>query len=189
MKTTSIILAAGQGTRMKSDLPKILHPVCGKAMIWHALQAVRDVTDENAVVVIGHGAQHVRELVGDTARFVVQAEQQGTGHAVQQAESALKDNTNLVLVTSADLPLLTSDTLGQLIETQKRNPGPVTMLTVISDNSRGFGRVLRKENGSVHAIVEEAQATKDELAIKELNVGAYCFDGKWLWEALNRITL
>ena len=115
-------------------------------MLWHALQAAQSVTDQTPVMVIGHGADQVRAVVEDGAKFVVQAERLGTGHAVQQAESALKDNTNLVLVTSADLPLLTSDTLGQLIETQKRNPGPVTMLTVISDNSRGFGRFLRKEN-------------------------------------------
>lgn len=189
MKTTSIILAAGQGTRMKSELPKVLHPVCGKPMLWHALQAAQSVTDETPVMVIGHGDDQVRAVVGDAARFVVQAERLGTGHAVQQAESTLKGNTDLVLVSSADMPLLTSETFVEMIRLQKENDGPMTMLTIISDDPRGFGRILRREDDSVKAIVEEAQATEEQKAIKELNVGAYCFDAEWLWDALERIPL
>lgn len=189
MKTTSIILAAGQGTRMKSELPKVLHPVCGKPMLWHALQAAQSVTDETPVMVIGHGDDQVRAVVGDAARFVVQAERLGTGHAVQQAESTLKGNTDLVLVSSADMPLLTSETFVEMIRLQKENDGPMTMLTIISDDPRGFGRILRREDDSVQAIVEEAQATEEQKAIKELNVGAYCFDAEWLWDALERIRL
>jgi len=189
MKTTSIILAAGQGTRMKSDLPKVLHPVCGKPMVWHTLQAAQSVTDETPVMIIGHGADQVRSLVGDAARFVIQTERLGTGHAVQQAESTLKGESTFVLVSSADMPLLTRDTLSQLVEKQKDNTGPITMLTIIADDPRGFGRVVRAEDGSVKAIVEEADATDEEKAIKELNVGAYCFDAKWLWDALARIPL
>lgn len=189
MKTTSIILAAGQGTRMKSELPKVLHPVCGKPMLWHALQAAQSVTDETPVMVIGHGDDQVRAVVGDAARFVVQAERLGTGHAVQQAESTLKGNTDLVLVSSADMPLLTSETFVEMIRLQKENDGPMTMLTIISDDPRGFGRILRREDDSVKAIVEEAQATEEQKAIKELNVGAYCFDAEWLWDALERIRL
>ncbi len=187
MKTTSIILAAGQGTRMKSDLPKVLHPVCGKPMVWHALQAAQSVTDEIPVMVIGHGADGVREAIGDDARFVIQEERLGTGHAVQQAESTLKGETALVLVSSADMPLLTQDTLSQLVERQKANTGPITMFTIIADDPRGFGRIVRGDDKSVKAIVEEADATDEEKAIKELNVGAYCFDADWLWDALARI--
>ncbi len=189
MKTTSVILAAGQGTRMKSDLPKVLHPVCGRPMIWHALQAVKDVTDGQPVVVIGHGAQQVRQAVGDAARFVTQAERLGTGHAVQQAESALRGQTDLVLVTSADMPLLAPETLRRLVEAQESNTGPITMLTVLADDPRGFGRVARGADGAVQAVVEEAQATPEQLAIRELNVGAYCFDAGWLWDALERVPL
>ncbi len=189
MKTTSIILAAGQGTRMKSELPKVLHSVCGKPMLWHALQAAQSVTDETPVMIIGHGADQVRAVVGDAARFVVQAERLGTGHAVQQAESTLKGNTDLVLVSSADMPLLTSETFNEMIRLQKENDGPMTMLTIISDDPRGFGRIIRMEDGNVQAIVEEPQATIEQMAIKELNVGAYCFDAKWLWDALERIPL
>ena len=189
MKITSVILAAGQGTRMKSDLPKVLHPVCGKPMVWHALQAARSVTSEKPIMIVGHGAEQVRELVGDAARFVVQAERLGTGHAVQQAESILKGESAFVLVSSADMPLLTGDTLSKLVEIQKENTGPMTMLTIIAEDPRGFGRVVRADDGSVRAIVEEADATEAEKAIKELNVGAYCFDADWLWDALARIPL
>ncbi len=189
MKTTSIILAAGQGTRMKSDLPKVLHPVCGKPMVWHALQAAQSASTEKPVMVIGHGAEQVRDLVRDAAQFVTQEERLGTGHAVQQAESLLKDFAGMLLVSSADMPLLTQDTLSKLVETQKANTGPMTMLTIISDDPRGFGRVLRQDDGSVRAIVEEADATEEEKAIKELNVGAYCFDSEWLWDALAHVPL
>ncbi|RLD06271.1 MAG: UDP-N-acetylglucosamine diphosphorylase/glucosamine-1-phosphate N-acetyltransferase [Chloroflexi bacterium] len=189
MKTTSIILAAGQGTRMKSDLPKVLHPVCGKPMVWHALQAAQTVTDEKPVLIIGHGAERVREAVGDAARFVIQEKRLGTGHAVQQAESTLKGESAFLLVSSADMPLLRAGTLSRLIAAQKANSGPITMLTIIADDPRGFGRIIRTEDGRVKAIVEEADATETEKAVKELNVGAYCFDAEWLWEALKRIPL
>ncbi|MCP4141896.1 MAG: bifunctional UDP-N-acetylglucosamine diphosphorylase/glucosamine-1-phosphate N-acetyltransferase GlmU [Chloroflexi bacterium] len=189
MKTTSIILAAGQGTRMKSDLPKVLHPVCRKPMVWHALQAAQTATTEKPVMVVGHGAEQVRDLVGDAANFVVQEERLGTGHAVQQAESTLKGDSAFVLVSSADMPLLTGDTLSKLVETQKANTGPMTMLTIIAEDPRGFGRIVRANDGSVKAIVEEADATEAEKAIKELNVGAYCFDADWLWDALAQIPL
>ncbi len=189
MKTTSIILAAGQGTRMKSDLPKVLHPICGKPMVWHALQAAQAVTTEKPVMVIGHGADEVREAIGEAVRFVIQEERLGTGHAVQQAESTLKGESAFVLVSSADMPLLTQDTLSQLVTRQKANTGPVTMLTIIADDPRGFGRIVRADDGSVKAIVEEADATEEEKAIKELNVAAYCFDAEWLWDALAQIPL
>ena len=189
MKITSVILAAGQGTRMKSDLPKVLHPVCGKPMVWHALQAAKVVSEEIPVMVIGHGAEGVRDVIGSAARFVVQAERLGTGHAVQQAESTLKGNTDLVLVSAADMPLLSGETLSKLVETQKANPGPMTMLTIIADDPRGFGRVVRGDDGGVVAIIEEADATEEQKAMKELNVGAYCFDANWLWDALAQVPL
>lgn len=189
MKITSVILAAGQGTRMKSKLPKVLHPLCGKPMVWHALQAAKIISEEIPVMVIGHGAEDVRDVIGDAARFVIQAERLGTGHAIQQAESTLKGNTDLVLVSAADMPLLSGETLSKLVETQKANPGPMTMLTIIADDPRGFGRIVRGEDGGVQAIVEEADASEAQKTIKELNVGAYCFDANWLWDALSRIPL
>ncbi|MBW8010266.1 MAG: UDP-N-acetylglucosamine diphosphorylase/glucosamine-1-phosphate N-acetyltransferase [Chloroflexi bacterium] len=189
MSTTSVILAAGFGTRMRSKLPKVLHPIGGHPMIWHALQAVKTATGKPPVVVIGHGAEDVREAVGENATFTIQEEQLGTGHALQQAESLLRNKTKYVLVTSADLPLLTSQTFLNLIDEHKKQPGPITLLTAILEDARGFGQVVRGSDGQVQAIVEQAQATPDQLNIRELNVGAYCFDAKWLWDALKRIPI
>ncbi len=187
MKITAVLLAAGQGTRMKSSLPKVLHPVAGKPMIWHALQAIQQATTEKPVVVVGHGADEVTKYLGNSAQTVLQEPQLGTGHAVMQAESLLKGNTDLVIVCYADMPLLRGETLKKLVETQKQNKGPMTMLTVIADDPRGFGRIIRKADGSVEAIVEEYVATPEQARIKELNVGGYCFDANWLWDALHRI--
>lgn len=187
MKITAVILAAGQGTRMNSDLPKVLHPVCGVPMIAHSLAAVKAASSETPVVIIGHGAEAVREFLGEKARCVIQDPQLGTGHAVQQAESILRGKTDLVLVTYADMPLLRPETIKGLVETQKANKGPLTMLTVSAADPRGFGRVVRAPGGSVQAIIEETAATEEQLSIHELNVGAYCFSADWLWEALHKI--
>ena len=189
MKVTAVLLAAGQGTRMKSDLPKVLHPLAGKPMLWHTLQALNQVTTEKPVVVVGYGAEQVMEFVGEAAVCVIQEPQLGTGHAAMQAEPALNGKVDYVIVTYADMPLLRGEAFQQLVETQMRNSGPISMLTVIAGDPRGFGRILRKNDGSVAAIVEEAVATPEQKEIKELNVGAYCFSADWLWEALHRIKL
>ncbi|RME90921.1 MAG: UDP-N-acetylglucosamine diphosphorylase/glucosamine-1-phosphate N-acetyltransferase [Anaerolineae bacterium] len=189
MKTAAVLLAAGRGTRMKSSLPKVLHPVAGRPMLWHALRAVHEAGCDRVVVVVGHEAEKVREAVGAAGQCVVQEPQLGTGHAVQQAEALLQGETDLVLVTAADMPLLRGETLSRLIEAQRAHKGPVTMLTVLADDPRGFGRVVRGEDRRVQAIVEEAQATPEQRAIRELNVGAYCFSAGWLWEALRRVPL
>lgn len=187
MKITSILLAAGQGTRMKSDLPKVLHPIAGKPMIRHALDAMTFASTETPAVVVGHGAEQVIEYLGASARTVRQEPQLGTAHAVMQAESLLRGTSDLILVSYADMPLLRGETVARLVELQKRNPGPMSMLTVIADDPRGFGRIVRNANRTVDAIVEEYVATPEQLKIRELNVGAYCFDGKWLWDAIHRI--
>ena len=188
MKVTAVLLAAGQGTRMKSNLPKVLHRVAGKPLIWHALEAISQSTTEKPIVVVGHGADEVTQYLGDSAQTVLQEPQLGTGHAVMQAESLLKGKTDLVVVCYSDMPLLRGETLQKLVETQKTNKGPISMLTVVADDPRGFGRIIRKADGTVDTIVEEYVATADQLQIKELNVGGYCFDANWLWDALHRIT-
>src|SRR5512139_2213855 len=121
MKVTAVLLAAGQGTRMKSDLPKVLHPLCGKPMLWHVLEALRSAATEKPVVVVGHGAEAVRNYLGDSADCVLQEPQLGTGHAAMQAGPLLKDKTDLVIVTYADMPLLRGETFRQLVETQQDN--------------------------------------------------------------------
>lgn len=186
MRITAILLAAGQGTRMKSRLPKVLHQVAGRPMIEHALQAARFASTEDPVVVVGHGAELVQQTIKGV-RYALQPEQLGTAHAVMQAASVLRDATDLVIVTYADMPLLRGESLRRLVETQQSNPGPMSLMTVISDDPRGFGRIVRAASGEVQSIVEEAQASAEELSIKELNVGAYCFRADWLWDALARI--
>jgi bifunctional UDP-N-acetylglucosamine pyrophosphorylase/glucosamine-1-phosphate N-acetyltransferase len=187
MKITAVLLAAGQGTRMKSDLPKVLHSLCGKPMLWHVLEALKSVATEKPVVVVGHGAEAVKKYLGDSADCVLQEPQLGTGHAAMQAESLLTGKTDYVIVTYADMPLLRGETFKRLAETQRLNSGPFSLLTVTADDPRGFGRIVRKADGTVEAIVEEYVATPEQRAIKELNVGAYCFKADWLWEALHRI--
>jgi bifunctional UDP-N-acetylglucosamine pyrophosphorylase / glucosamine-1-phosphate N-acetyltransferase len=187
MKVVAVLLAAGQGTRMKSELPKVLHALCGKPMLWHVLDALKAATTDKPVVVIGYGAEEVKKYVGETAECVLQEPQLGTAHAAMQAESLLRGKTDYVIVTYADMPLLRSETFQQLVETQRLNSGPLSLLTVIADDPRGFGRIVRNADGTVEAIVEEYVATPEQREIKELNVGAYCFKADWLWDALHRI--
>ena len=189
MKTTPVVLAAGQGTRMHSQLPKVLHPLLGRPLASYALDATRQASGEKPVAVIGHGADQVRQALGDSADFVIQQPQLGTGHAVQQAEAALRGRTDLVLVTAADMPLLTRQTLEQLIHAQQAHRGPLTLLAAISDGARGFGRLLRDTQGRVQGVIEEAHASPEQLAIRELNAGVYCFAAEWLWDALYRVPI
>lgn len=189
MKVNTIIMAAGQGTRMVSDLPKVLHPVNGKPLLFYAIEAAKAAGSDKPVVVIGNGAEVVKKTVGEDALFVLQEKRLGTAHAIMCVEELLKDEQGLVLVIAGDMPMLTAATLKALVEKQERNNGPLTMLTVLSDHPRGFGRILRDAQGGITAIVEEAQATAEELKINELNVGAYCFASAWLWRALKKIKL
>lgn len=174
---------------MRSSLPKVLHPLGGKPLIAYSLRLARQLSASDPIVIIGHNAGQVRQAVGDAARFAVQQPQLGTGHAVQQAEPLLAGYDGLVLVMSADMPLFTLETLRALVEQQRANSGPLTMLSMLLDDSHGFGRVIRAADGTVREVVEEAQATPEQLAVRELNVGAYCFRAGWLWSALRRVPL
>ncbi len=189
MSLDVIILAAGQGTRMKSHLPKVLHPLGRCPMILHSVEAATRLASTPPVLVIGYGGERVREVVGDAARYVVQAEQLGTGHAVAQAEPLLRGKGEHVIVCYADMPLLRAETLQALYDAQREGNVPLSLLTHLDDNPRGFGRIIRDESGRVVAIVEEAQATAEQLLIREVNDGVYCFDAEWLWEHLPDIPL
>jgi len=189
MKISTIILAAGQGTRMVSDLPKVLHPLNGKPLILYAVEAAESVGSEKPVVVIGNGAEKVREVVGDRAAFAIQEKRLGTAHAVLSAENNYKDYDGLILVVAADMPLLTRETLKRMVEDQLATDAPMTMLTVRLQDSHGFGRILRGMDGNVRSIIEEAHASPEQLQIDECNVGAYCFKSSWMWEVLKRIKL
>jgi bifunctional UDP-N-acetylglucosamine pyrophosphorylase/glucosamine-1-phosphate N-acetyltransferase len=189
MNLTAVILAAGQGTRMKSELPKVLHPLLGKPMAHYAIDAARQVTGSQPVLVVGHAADQVRRALADQADYVLQEPQLGTGHAVMQAEPLLAGKSELILVTYADMPLLTVETLTRLVHLAQSNPSPITMLTVTTSDTRGFGRILRDTQGRISGVVEEAQASPGQLDIHELNPGVYCFAASWLWPALRRIDL
>lgn len=189
MNAIAVVLAAGKGTRMKSALPKVLHPLLGRPMLAYAIEAAEQATGRPPVVVVGHQAAAVREaFAGAGVTFVTQDPPLGTGDAVRQSQQAAGE-ARWVLVTNGDMPLLRGETLRKLLVAQQNHPGPITMLAVIAEDPRGFGRVVRDEQGFVRAIVEEADATPDQKAIRELNVGAYCFDAAWLWEHLPRLPL
>lgn len=188
MKLAAVILAAGQGTRMKSNLPKVLHPIAGKPMVRYALDSVRALGADQTIFVVGYGAEQVRAAVGaDGVLFAEQVEQCGTGHAVLQARDLLRGKAETVLVTYADMPLLRTATLQHLVDLHNSSRATITMLTVRSDDTMGFGRIVRNKRQRVLGIVEESDATTAQLAIRELNCGVYCFDSPWMWEHLTRL--
>lgn len=187
MKTTAVILAAGKGTRMKSNLHKVLHPILGKTMIQHVINSVAPAISEKPIVVVGQDAESVMAAVENQANFAMQTEQLGTGHAVLSAKNAVTKDTEIIMVSFADMPMFRTETYAKLIKLQKNNTGPFTMATVIAEDPRGFGRIVRNKKNEVIAIVEEAVANQDQLKIKELNISAYCFDANWLWDALTKI--
>jgi bifunctional UDP-N-acetylglucosamine pyrophosphorylase/glucosamine-1-phosphate N-acetyltransferase len=189
MTLSTIILAAGQGTRMNSDLPKVLHHLNGKPLVRYSIDLAAGLGSARTVVVIGNGAELVQKTIGDSVEFALQQQRLGTAHAVQAAEGLLGAEEGLIVVISADMPLLKVETLRKLVDECLASSGPMTLLTVHSRNPRGFGRIIRDEDGSVIDIVEEVQATPEQLTIDELNVGVYCFDAQWLWQALRKIGL
>lgn len=175
------------GTRMKSQLPKVLHPIGGKPLIQHCIATAVQASGQSPVLVVGHAADAVRAAVGDAARYAEQREQLGTGHAVLQAEQAAA-GAQVILVTYGDMPLLKPETLQVLMQLREQTGAAVAMLTLVTDNARGFGRIIRDAGGErVLGIVEEVSCSAEQLAIKEVNVGVYALDGAWVWSALKRI--
>lgn len=187
MSLDVLILAAGLGTRMKSSLPKVLHPVGGKPLVTYSVEMAAALSQRPPVLVIGHGGEQVRAVLGDSARYVLQAEQLGTGHAVLQARDLLRGQSDRVIVCYADMPLLRPETLAALESAQQVHDGPITMLGHETETPRGFGRLVLDDRGQVEAIVEEAVATPEQKAIRLVNVGVYCFEASFLWESLDRI--
>jgi len=189
MNLATVIMAAGMGTRMRSKIPKVLHPILGKPMLRHVLDAVNPLNPIETVVVVGHKADDVQTTFADDVAFAVQSPQLGTGHAVQQAQPLLAGKADVILVIPSDLPLLSTQTFERLTELIQTGSDPVAMLTVERNNPLGFGRVVRNNQGYVEAIVEEAACTPVQKAIRELNVGVYAFKADWLWENLDKIPL
>ncbi len=189
MKLAAVVMAAGMGTRMKSKTPKVLHHALGKPLLDHIIEAVKPLNPVETVVIVGHEAERVQAEFDQSASFAVQSPQLGTGHAVQQAQPLLDNKAEAILVVPGDLPLLSSQTLQKLVEAYESSPGSLVVLTVERNNPLGFGRIVRDAQGYVKAIVEEADCTPDQKAIRELNVGAYMFQADWLWQNLEKISL
>lgn len=187
MNRFAVILAAGQGTRMKSKLYKVLHPVCGKPMVEHVIDHVSKLEMKKIVTIIGHGAEKVKQYLGSKSDYALQEEQLGTAHAVRQAESVLGDEKGTTLVICGDTPLITPDTMKALFLHHTNTNAKATILTAYSEDPTGYGRIIRNENGSVEKIVEHKDASDAELKVKEINTGTYCFDNQSLFLALKEV--
>lgn len=195
-KLAVVVMAAGMGTRMRSKRPKVLHSLLGKPLLNYILCAVQPLDPQQVAIVTGHEADQVKQYLDSylqnsslPVQFVLQSPQLGTGHAVQESREALHDDFDSILVVPGDMPLLSTDTLQQLLQVYQLSDVPIVMLTTEVDDPRGFGRVVRNADGYVQAIVEEAVCTPAQKDIRELNVGAYLFNARWLWNNLPNIPL
>ncbi|SDN83688.1 bifunctional UDP-N-acetylglucosamine diphosphorylase/glucosamine-1-phosphate N-acetyltransferase GlmU [Bacillus sp. OK048] len=187
-KRYAVILAAGQGTRMKSKLYKVLHPVCGKAMVQHVVDHVKSINIQEMVTVIGHGADLVKAQLGDVSHYALQEEQLGTAHAVMQAQSLLENKDGITIVVCGDTPLIKAETMELLFTHHEEMAAKATILTAKIDDPTGYGRIVRNEKGLVEKIVEHKDATEAEREINEINTGTYCFDNAALFQALKRVS-
>lgn len=185
--TNVVILAAGNGSRMKSNLPKVLHQVAGKAMVDWVISAVSPLAPEKILTVTGVGNEKVQAHIGNRSDFVIQEKQLGTGHAVLQTKAALGDVKGSTLILSGDTPLFTTKTLEALLEEHDRTKAAVTVLTAHADDPTGYGRIVRDDDGLVLKIVEEKDASITERRIQEINTGVYVFDNQLLFEALGKV--
>lgn len=181
-------MAAGKGVRMRSDLPKVFHELRGEPMLTYVLKTLRQLAPARLLVVVGHQ----RELIIDHYKdwpvdFVVQAEQLGTGHAVMQAEPFLKDFSGRVLVLAGDVPLISEKTMRQLIDFHIRHKAAATDLTAILPDAGNYGRIVRQASGEIVKIVEKKDASPEELKIKEINTGTFCFEKEALFAALKEV--
>jgi len=186
-----IVLAAGEGKRMKSALPKVLHPLLGRTLLGHVLAAAEEAIGGEATVVIGHGADRVREhltQIAPRATAALQAEQRGTGHAVRIALDAAPELSGTVVVLNGDIPLLRAHTLRALVHTHETTRAAATVLTAEVPDPTGLGRIVRSTGGEFEAIVEERDATAAQRGIREINSGAYAFEAATLREMLSKLS-
>lgn len=174
-RLTAIVLAAGKGTRMHSQLPKVLHPVNGKAMAAHVIAAAREGGAQKILLVAGHEAEEVQAALGTELKYVIQSPQLGTGHALQIALPALDEDCRDILVLCGDTPLLMGETLKKLYQSHQETGASCTVLSALLPDAAGYGRIIRGQDGRVEAIVEHKEASPEQREIKEINTGTYCF--------------
>jgi len=188
-KFCALILAAGKGTRMKSDLAKVLHVLNGKPLLYYSIAAAKEAGAEKIVAVIGHQADKVREeFKYSGCIFVEQKPQLGTGHAVLQAKDVLVAYDGLTIILCGDVPLLKASTIKSLIDNHLTAKAVVSVLTTIPPPPHAYGRIVKDDKGNVLKIVEHKDATEDEKKIGEINTGIYCVDTKFLFSALGKVT-
>lgn len=190
MDIKSVILAAGKGTRMKSNLPKVLHEILGKALVGYVLDSVKHITNENFVIV-GHHAEEVEKYVishYENAKTVLQSPQLGTGHAVSMVCPMLENYSGQVLILCGDTPLITEDTLKKFVEYHRENKSDITVMSAIFENPTNYGRIIRDTDNSLKCIIEEKDATLEQKAIKEVNAGIYCINWAKVKSAFSQLT-
>jgi bifunctional UDP-N-acetylglucosamine pyrophosphorylase/glucosamine-1-phosphate N-acetyltransferase len=184
-----VILAAGKGTRMKSDLVKVLHPIAGSPMLSYSLDLARSLKPSRLVVVVGFQAELVQEKCkAEDVAFAIQKEQLGTGHAVQTAQPALQGFRGTVLILSGDVPLLTVETTKDFLQAHQDRQATLSVMTVELENPRGYGRVFRHADGSLLRITEDKDLKSGEEDVREINTGIYCVDADFLFSALAQVT-
>ncbi|MBS4210801.1 bifunctional UDP-N-acetylglucosamine diphosphorylase/glucosamine-1-phosphate N-acetyltransferase GlmU [Bacillus sp. FJAT-50079] len=187
-KRFAVILAAGQGTRMKSKLYKVLHPVCGKPMVEHVIDNISKLRFDQTVTVVGHGAELVKSHMEGRSDFVLQEEQLGTAHAVKQAKELLNGQKGTTLVICGDTPLIKAETMEALLALHNEQGAKATILTAYTNDPDGYGRIIRNQEGMVEKIVEHKDANEAERSVKEINTGTYCFDNVALFDALEQVS-
>ena len=187
MTVAAVVLAAGKGTRMKSDIPKVIHPICGRPMVSHVVNSLRKAGVGRIIVVIGPDSEQIKATLGSDVEYVVQREQLGTGHAVMQTQATLKNHSGSLLVIHGDTPLYRAETLRELVSFHERSGGIGTVLTVTVDNPSGYGRIIRDADGKLERIVEERDATPEEAVVSEINSGTYVFECEPLFAKLGQI--
>ncbi|MCI8520612.1 MAG: bifunctional UDP-N-acetylglucosamine diphosphorylase/glucosamine-1-phosphate N-acetyltransferase GlmU [Clostridia bacterium] len=188
MSFTSVIMAAGMGTRMKSKMPKVIHKVCGKEICRWVIDAAKNAGSDKVCTIIGHRADMVKEILGDICEFALQAEQKGTGHAVMQAIDVIKSAKKEVVILNGDIPLITAESIKKAVNYHRENGNQATVITAVLDDATGYGRIVRGDDGGVRKIVEQKDANDEEKKINEINSGMYVFDSESLLYALEKLT-
>ena len=186
-KLKAVILAAGKGTRMNSELPKVIHKCDNQPMVHYVIKAAKDAGATDVCVIVGYGASEVKKAIYDVVDFVTQAEQLGTGHAVKCAKDFIGTEGD-VLVLCGDTPLITGETLTKLVELHKKLANGVTVLSAIVDDPTGYGRIIRDEQNGFVKIVEQKDADEEEQAVKEINSGMYIFNAEALSASLELLS-
>ncbi|MDQ0300160.1 bifunctional UDP-N-acetylglucosamine pyrophosphorylase/glucosamine-1-phosphate N-acetyltransferase [Salibacterium salarium] len=187
-QTFAVVLAAGKGTRMQSDLPKVLHKVCGKPMVQHVIDQLQFISADRIFTVVGHKSEMIKQQLDTSSEFAYQKEQLGTAHAVKMCQKQLADQQGSTLIITGDTPLITGKTLRKCLEYHRSSNSAATILTMVPDDPSGYGRIVRDKNGQVERIVEHKDATKEQTAIHEVNSGIFCFDNNLLFHALDQVS-